>query len=249
MRTIQIDFIYCGMFWRLVKSTYFIYEESYICSSLYINQIQLYNQFSKFCITRTRIFQVSAGQHLQLSGDLKGNVSIATHQGMQFNTSNPSTQQQQSQQQNQMPSHTQSQMGGNNPQNVHGNVNMNQGQAGMNNPMMNAQQQQHMPTPQMGSQQGAMGNPMQGGGGMQGMGGVGMQGPGPGGYIMKNMNSGVPRQRLGRFHFFKILLCSKLSCLFLWYSDGTDGVYTFSIISRRASSTDTCGSKAESEWT
>ncbi|KAK9879281.1 hypothetical protein WA026_004131 [Henosepilachna vigintioctopunctata] len=154
---------------------------------------------------------VSAGQHLQLSGELKGNVSIATHQGLHFNqqhtsSNNASAQQPQSQsqgggQQNQMPSHPQSQMGGNSTQNVqnpHGNINMSQQQSqssmsnSMNNPMMSNAQQQQIPTAQhMGSQQGPMGNSMQNGGmqGMQGMGNPGMQSSiqGPGG----NMQSGI----------------------------------------------------------
>ncbi|KAF5294671.1 hypothetical protein FQA39_LY02803 [Lamprigera yunnana] len=55
--------------------------------------------------------QVSAGQHLQLSGDLKGNVSIATQQGMYFNQqSNANAQQNSSnQQQNCNPTNTQQQ--------------------------------------------------------------------------------------------------------------------------------------------
>jgi mastermind-like protein len=118
--------------------------------------------------------QVSAGQHLHLSGDLKGNVSIATQQGMHFNqhtsTNGTSSQSQNTQnvpQQNPLSSNQQHQQ--QNPQ-MHPNNSQQPPQTQnsgphLGSPMMSNSQQ--MPN----SQQGPMG-------GMQGPGNL--SGPGPG---------------------------------------------------------------------
>jgi hypothetical protein len=126
------------------------------------------------CVYNVVSFQVSAGQHLHLSGDLKGNVSIATQQGMHFNqhtsTNGTSSQSQNTQnvpQQNPLSSNQQHQQ--QNPQ-MHPNSSQQPQQTQnsgphLGSPMMSNSQQ--MPN----SQQGPMG-------GMQGPGNL--SGPGPG---------------------------------------------------------------------
>ncbi|KAJ8941457.1 hypothetical protein NQ318_016897 [Aromia moschata] len=141
--------------------------------------------------------EVSAGQHLHLSGDLKGNVSIAAQQGMHFSQNNSSQSQHaqnntQHSQQSPLsnPQHQNSPMQNNmNPQ--HGqNPMSHQSSPQMGSTMLSGNQQ--IPGAQLGSQQGPMGGSMQGPGGLPNPGGI----PGTGNISGGNM--GVPNNNMGQ---------------------------------------------------
>lgn len=118
--------------------------------------ISLFKQFIQSFFCR---FQVSAGQHLHLSSDIKGNVSVAAQQGMYFNQqqAQQQAQQQQPQQggptQHSAPSHQQSQQHNNpmgNPAQHQQNQQQTQQQQHSN------QQQQHVGGLPPGAQHGGM---------------------------------------------------------------------------------------------
>ncbi|KAK4883013.1 hypothetical protein RN001_006332 [Aquatica leii] len=128
--------------------------------------------------------QVSAGQHLQLSGDLKGNVSIATQQGMYFNQQSATNAQQNSSSQQQTCNTTNSQQPNS--------VNQQQGGPGglsnqTNSQSQNVQQGVHLSNSQLSNAQAASQQHTQGpygnmgdlhGASLSGGGGGGMAGPG-----------------------------------------------------------------------
>ncbi|XP_063912380.1 neurogenic protein mastermind-like [Zophobas morio] len=155
------------------------------------------NQAQQLHITQQNhghAIQVSAGQHLHLSGDLKGNVSIAAQQGMHFNQ-HTSTNGTSSQSQNTQNVPQQSPLSSNQQQNAQMHTNNSQ-QASQNqnsgphlgSPMMSGGQQMpnsqggpiggmqgpaNLSGPGPGNLQGAMGGIMGGPSGMQHPGGMG----------------------------------------------------------------------------
>ncbi|CAH1175874.1 unnamed protein product [Phaedon cochleariae] len=177
--------------------------------SVQINQAQQLNISQQ---SHGHTIQVSAGQHVHLTGDLKGNVSIAAQQGMHFSqhggqTSSQSTQSSSANQQHSQPSplssagsqHQHSPMGGMGGQGPMGG----QGSMGGQGPMggqgtMGGQGSMGggmlSGNGQMGGQQGSMGG-MHGSGGMGGPGNMSgadslpsnMSGGGPGMGMPNNM--------------------------------------------------------------
>ncbi|CAH0553129.1 unnamed protein product [Brassicogethes aeneus] len=114
-------------------------------STLQINQAQQLNINQQ---NHGHSIQVSAGQHLHLSGDLKGNVSIAAQQGMHFNQHSTNNNASAGQSQNVPPQHSPlSQNQSHQNQNMHANsphgASMNQSQSGpqMGASMMSGPQQ------------------------------------------------------------------------------------------------------------
>ncbi|KAI4457424.1 maml-1 domain [Holotrichia oblita] len=104
--------------------------------------------------------QVSAGQHLHLTGDLKGNVSVAAQQGMHFTQHVPSsnTNQQQSQQQSQQSQSQQQQnphqtSQPNNQQGNQHNNNPNQSQQSQQQQQNGGPNQQHSNNPMLSANQ------------------------------------------------------------------------------------------------
>lgn len=142
---------------------------------------------------------MSAGQHLHLSGDLKGNVSIAAQQGMHFsqhNSQNGTSQAQTSQNNSQHSQH--SPLSNSQHQNspMQNNMNAQHGQNTMNHqsgPQVgNAMVSGHtMPGSQLSSQQSPLGANIPGG--IPGSGGM----PGPGSLGGAN-NMGMPNNSMGQ---------------------------------------------------
>ncbi|XP_044730690.1 neurogenic protein mastermind isoform X2 [Chrysoperla carnea] len=129
--------------------------------------------------------QVSAGQHMHLSGDLKGNVSIAAQQGMYFSQQQQQQNQQHNQQHNQQTAPPSQQSSTNNhPHNIP--VNPNGPQSGQQQPgNMHSNNNPQQQNPQQQRQQK---NPPGGPGQQSGPGGLGGPGgPGP-------QQSGGPQQ-------------------------------------------------------
>ncbi|KAJ8971580.1 hypothetical protein NQ314_000638 [Rhamnusium bicolor] len=143
---------------------------------------------------------VSAGQHLHLSGDLKGNVSIAAQQGMHFSQHNPQNGSTQSQNTQNNSQHSQQSPLSNPHQNspMQNNINSQHGQSSMShqpgpqmgNTMLSGAQQ--IPGPQLGSQQVPMGPSMQGPGGIPSSGAM------PGSGNLSGGNMGVPNNNMGQ---------------------------------------------------